>query len=153
MHELSKLFVGVKHPSVHIFRERIAGFSPEKQRAYLEEAFRQALCGFDRHSKGFQTFFLYLVNTYLQEFATFLREKTIIGHLLFHLSDKELVRKVVYRMVGKGRRTEASRKRLAFALTLSFDYDLKISTLSQYMKTDVFDAVDLAETLLTFYVR
>jgi hypothetical protein len=47
MRELKKLFEGVKHPSVHIFRERIAGFSAEEQRAYYHKAFHLALCGFD----------------------------------------------------------------------------------------------------------
>jgi hypothetical protein len=77
MKDFKELFEGVKHPSVHIFRERIAGVSAEEQGAYY----------------------------------------------------------------------------VAFALLLSFDYDLKINSFLQYAKTEVFDSADLAEVLLKLSVE
>ncbi|MDR1897956.1 MAG: hypothetical protein LBR10_14320, partial [Prevotellaceae bacterium] len=79
MHELRKLFEGVKHPSVRIFRERIACFSPEKQTEYYHNAFFQTLYGFDGHSERFRTFFSHLVRAHRQEYMDFLHEKTILG--------------------------------------------------------------------------
>jgi hypothetical protein len=67
----------VKHPSVRVFKERIAGFSAKEQGAYY----------------------------------------------------------------------------VAFALLLSFDYDLKISSFLQYAKTEVFDSADLAEFLEKLRVK
>jgi hypothetical protein len=140
MKNLEVIFEGVKHPSVRIFNERIACYSPEEQREYYHEAFRQTLHGFNRHSKRFQAFFRQLVHTHRQEYLDFLHETTILGGMRYRLSDKELFRKVVCRMEGV-------QKDLMFSLLLSFNYKLKISTLQQYMKTDLFDPADLADLL------
>jgi hypothetical protein len=151
MKDFKELFEGVKHPSVHIFKERIAGFSAEEQSAYYEEAFRQSLCGFDRQSKCLQAFSCRLVHTHQQEFLTFLHNKTILGRFPYQLHDKVLIRKVVF-LLEKDM-VEGRRKDLAFALLLSFDYDLKISSFLQYAKTEVFDSADLAEVLLKLRVE
>ncbi|MDR1919128.1 MAG: hypothetical protein LBQ65_05730 [Tannerellaceae bacterium] len=142
MYNIHKLFEGVKHPSVHIFKEKIACFPPEVQREYYHQAFRHALHDYDTQSKAMRTFFRRLVDAHLQEFLDYLLDKTILGTLRYRLPDPELFRKIAYCLA---RHTLV--KDLAFALILSFSYKLKISSLSQYMKTGALDSADLADLL------
>ncbi|MDR1556209.1 MAG: hypothetical protein LBS88_04155, partial [Tannerellaceae bacterium] len=152
MKELKKFFEGIAHPSVRLFRERIVGLPPEEQREYFHRAFDCTLHGFDTYSGRFQSFFHHLVRAYSQEYLDYLHEKTLLGRLRYPLHDGDLFRKIVYLTEGSCRRAEGSGKELAFALLLSFGYDLKISTLHQYMRTERLDTVDIAELLEEIYL-
>jgi hypothetical protein len=145
MPDLKKLFEGVKHLSVSAFKERIAGLSPEEQTEYYGEVFRCALLDYHTYSKRYRTFFLHLVNAHRQEFLDFLHEKTILGDLRYPLNDRELFFKIVHLLERTNPDPEATKQALAFALLLSFDYDLKISSLQQYMKTQALDTADIAD--------
>jgi hypothetical protein len=111
------------------------------------------LYGFDGHSERFRTFFSHLVRAHRQEYMDFLHEKTILGSLRYRLDDGELFRKIVYSLERTHLATDASRMDLLFSLILAFDYDLKISAMNQYMKTDILDSADLAELLEKIHRR
>jgi hypothetical protein len=147
MFDLKKLFEGAHHLSVPVFKERIAAFSPAEQKEYYHKAFGCSLQGFDKHSERYRCFFHHLVQSHRQDFLHFLQEKTILGHLRYHLHDKDLFLKMVYLLERNNSASEASRQALVFALILSFRYDLKISSLNQYMKTNKPDAADIADLL------
>jgi hypothetical protein len=151
MHDLKKLFEGVHHLSVSTFRDRIAALPPAKQKAYCHKAFECSLQGFDGYSDRYRSFFCRMVHAYRQDFLHYLQEKTVMGQLRYPPQDGELLMKMVYLMEQGNPLPGASSRSLAFALILSFGYDLKINTMNQYMKIRQAEPSDLADLLEMLY--
>jgi hypothetical protein len=126
---------GKKLPSVELF-DKILSEMPEKEAIKLrKEMYRFSFNHWNEMSPLHQMFFDKLFTRDRDTFLNFLLNDTPLGILRYELQLPKLLIKVLHllELPKKGTGKRLSFRHLAFSLSLSFCYNLSLSTLADYL--------------------
>ncbi|MDH6306120.1 hypothetical protein M2459_002736 [Parabacteroides sp. PF5-5] len=82
-----------------------------------------------------------------QPFLDYLHKATVMGSLRFKVENPILLRKVIWLLEGGVRERKSSSWDLCSSLLYGMDFGLKVNSLHQYMRTDIFITDDMVELL------
>ena len=144
MQEIKKLFPG-KDLSVRKFTKTLSDFPPEKQQYYYSKAYTNTLFKWETLSQRNKTFLVNLVNHDPDNYIKFIRDTTILGQLQYTLKNQEEFIKLLNLTEANEKNVKCSFSHLAFSLLLSFNINLKTSSLRKYLRTATFTPEELLE--------
>jgi len=134
--ELEKLRVLFKgeRPSVHLFEELTRNHSKEGKEEYYRYSCFLFLIRYHELPVRYRIFVVNLIKRTPEDFLCYLYSVSGLSELQVELKDIGLLVKVFHLLRAKEGNVKVSLDRLAFCIRLGFKVDLKIRTLSEYIR-------------------
>lgn len=145
--ELIALFGGAK-PTVRLYHELLIAMPLEKRGIFFDRTFGLALSGYAELPLAYRLFLVRLIKANRQRFVEYVREKTVLGALLYRMDELNLFLKVVNLLVDPYKNHKSSYTKISFSLLLSFDMHVSVKYLAdkiRYARMDSFDFAELME--------
>ncbi len=131
---LQSLF-GVASPTVRLFEAQMKSLSPDVRREWEHLICRLAFGYYDNLPKRYEKFIRRYLSHSPDVYLNYLRLHSPMGAFCYPLLHPDLFLKMVHLLETSERKTKISYCHLASSILLAFDFRLKISTLSKYLRT------------------
>ncbi|WP_288200685.1 hypothetical protein [uncultured Parabacteroides sp.] len=137
-------------PAVCVYQQHVNNLLPEDKEGFYKDSFALAFSDWRNLSPAYRDFFVSLIKSERQRFIDFVRNDTVLGEFLYDVKDEALFIRILSLLERPDKKRKTSYTKLAFAVKLGFNVDLKVKYLSdkiRYARADTDDLYELFEKI------